>query len=150
MADNIKKIVIKPTGTSLTDFIKSAKFGSGLLILSTSLEGFYSFSLFQITGAHTFGALTLIVSLIYSFIISGTIIFFALRNNVLMVWCAVVFEFLMNLLLDIQTVALNQNNIDNRFWIFTAQLAIGALLPIATKAFADEINKKEFSRNINK
>jgi hypothetical protein len=122
-------------------FLESAEFGTSLLILSTLLEAFYSFSLFSITGKHTFFGFTIVVSLVYSLIISGTIVFFSLRNNSIMVWAAVVFEFAMNLLLDIQTVALS-NNIDNKFWVFTSQLMIGSLLPIATKSFADEISKK--------
>ena len=142
-----KKIVLKPSGASLIDFIKSSKFGSALLILSTALEGFYSFSLFSITGAHTFGLFTFAVSIVYSLIISGTIVFFALRNNKLMVYCAVVFELCMNTLLDIQTVIMAPVHILNQWWVFIAQLAIGALLPIATKAFADEINKREMQRN---
>jgi len=145
-----KKIVLKPSGASLIDFIKSSKFGSALLILSTALEGFYSFSLFSLTGVHTFGTLTLAVSIIYSLIISGTIVFFALRNNKLMVYCAVGFEFLMNSLLDVQTVIMTPVHVLNMWWVFTAQLAIGALLPIATKAFADEINKREMQRNTSK
>jgi hypothetical protein len=122
-------------------FLESSEFGTILLILSTLLEAFYSFSLFSLTGVHTFFGFTLLVSLVYSLIISGTIVFFSLRNNTIMVWAAVIFEFAMNLLLDIQTVALS-NNIDNKFWVFTSQLMIGSLLPIATKSFADEISKR--------
>ena len=125
----------------IIDFIESANFGTFLLILSTLLEAFYSFNLFKITGIHTFGNQTFFVSLIYSAIIAGTIVFFALRNNILMVWCAVIFEFSMNLLLDVQTVWTNPH-VKNMIFVFISQLAIGSLLPIATKAFAEEINKK--------
>ena len=124
------------------DFLESAKFGSILLILSTMLEAFYSYNLFRVTGSHTFGSQTLLVSIIYSCIIAGTIVFFAIRNNNTMVWVAVIFEFAMNGLLDVQTVALSPQEIDNRVWVFCSQLAIGTILPLATKAFANEINKK--------
>ena len=67
-----------------------------------------------------------------------------------MVYCAVGFEFLMNSLLDVQTVIMTPVHVLNMWWVFTAQLAIGALLPIATKAFADEINKREMQRNTSK
>jgi hypothetical protein len=123
------------------EFLESSNFGTILLILATMLEAFYSYNLFRVTGTHTFAYQTIIVSIIYSSIIAGTIVFFALRNNLLMVWAAVIFEFLMNLLLDIQTVAL-ASNINNKIWVFISQLAIGTILPLATKAFAEEINKK--------
>ncbi len=123
------------------DFIESANFGTLLLILSTLLEAFYSFKLFAITGVHTFVSLTIIVALIYAAIISGTIVFFALRNNLLMVWVAVAFEFAMNLLLDIQTVWFGIG-VKHTMLVFISQLAIGSIIPLATKAFAEEINKK--------
>jgi len=125
----------------IINFIESANFGTLLLILSTILEAFYSFNLFKITGLHTFGSQTFIVSLIYCSIIAGTIVFFSLRNNVLMVWVAVIFEFSMNLLLDIQTVWFGEN-VNHVTLVFISQLAIGTILPLATKAFAEEINKK--------
>ena len=119
-----------------------------LLAFSTVLEGFYAYRLFNLTGTHTFQSLTFVISLIYALIISGVIVFFALRNNLLIVWAAVIFEFSMNALLDIQTVAIPKP--DNWIWIFISQLIIGSILPLATKAFADEINKKEVSRIVQK
>jgi hypothetical protein len=84
--------------------------------------------------------LTFLVSIIYASIVAGTIVFFALRNNKLIVWAAVIFELAMNVLLDIQAAGLEHA------WIFVSQLAIGSILPLATKAFADEVSKKEISR----
>lgn len=143
-----EKVLIKSTKIKLIDFLKSSKFGIFLLICSTILEGFYAQRLFNLTGEHTFDTLTLLISLIYAFIVSGVIVFFALRNNMLIVWAAVLFEFLMNMLLDIQLVAIPKP--ENWFWIFISQLIIGSILPLATKAFADEINKKEITRIITK
>lgn len=128
----------------LLNFLKGARFGAFLLICSTILEGFYAYTLFTLTGQHTFEALTFIISLIYAALITGVIVFFALRNNQMIVWFAVIFEFSMNALLDIQTVALVKP--ENWMWIFISQLAIGTILPLATKAFADEVSKKEVSR----
>jgi len=128
---------------NLINFLKSSRFGAFLLICSTILEGFYAYRLFALTGQHTFGVLLFPVSLIYASLITGVIVFFALRNNRMIVWAAVIFEFAMNLLLDIQTVALVRP--EYWFWIFLSQLAIGSILPIATKAFADEVSKKKFS-----
>ena len=127
----------------LIDFLKSSRFGAFLLICSTILEGFYAYRLFNLTGQHTFAGLTFLVSLIYASLITGVIVFFALRNNKMIVWAAVIFEFCMNLLLDIQTVILVRP--EYWFWIFLSQLAIGSILPIATKAFADEVSKKRFT-----
>jgi hypothetical protein len=126
----------------LLDFLKSSRFGAFLLICSTILEGFYAYRLFNLTGQHTFSGLTFLVSLIYASLITGVIVFFALRNNKMIVWAAVIFEFAMNLLLDIQTVILVRP--EHWFWIFLSQLAIGSILPIATKAFADEVSKRRF------
>jgi len=128
---------------NLINFLKSSRFGAFLLICSTILEGFYAYRLFALTGQHTFGVLLFPVSLIYASLITGVIVFFALRNNRMIVWAAVIFEFAMNTLLDIQTVALIRP--EYWFWIFLSQLAIGSILPIATKAFADEVSKKKFS-----
>lgn len=128
---------------NLINFLKSSRFGAFLLICSTILEGFYAYRLFTLTGQHTFGVLLFPVSLIYASLITGVIVFFALRNNRMIVWAAVIFEFAMNLLLDIQTVALVRP--EYWFWIFLSQLAIGSILPIATKAFADEVSKKRFT-----
>lgn len=144
----MKKTVIKKTGINLIDFLKSSKFGAFLLICSTILEGFYAYRLFNLTGKHTFQTLTFIISLLYASLITGVIVFFALRNNTLIVWAAVIFEFLMNALLDVQTVALLRPAAWQ--WVFISQLAIGSILPLATKAFADEVNKKEISRKIVK
>lgn len=138
------KTIIKPTRISLIDFLKSSKFGAFLLICSTILEGFYAYRLFNLTGKHTFDWLIMPVSMTYSVLITGVIVFFALRNNRMIVWAAVIFEFAMNTLLDIQTVALVRP--EHWFWIFLSQLAIGSILPIATKAFADEVNKRVTSR----
>jgi hypothetical protein len=133
---------------NLIQFLKSSRFGAFLLICSTILEGFYAYRLFNLTGAHTFGWLLVPVSLIYASLITGVIVFFALRNNRTIVWSAVIFEFAMNLLLDIQTVVLVRP--DHWFWIFLSQLAIGSILPIATKAFADEISKEKKSFRVEK
>lgn len=141
----MKKAVIKSTGINLIDFLKSSRFGAFLLICSTILEGFYAYRLFNLTGGHTFQALTFVISLLYASLVTGVIVFFALRNNNLIVWAAVIFEFLMNMLLDVQTVAILKPK--NWIWIFLSQMAIGSILPLATKAFADEVNKKEISRN---
>jgi hypothetical protein len=142
------------TGFSIIDFLKSSRFGAFLLICSTILEGFYAYKLFNITGDHTFEALTFIVSLIYASLITGVIVFFALRNNFFIVWFAVAFEFAMNLLLDVQTVALAKPMIVNWLWIFISQAAIGSILPLSTKAFADEVTKPQRrsaeTRNINR
>ena len=132
----------------IIDFIESANFGTILLILSTLLEAFYSYRLFLITGIHTFGILTLIVSVIYSSIIAGTIVFFALRNNILMVWCAVIYEFAMNTFLDIIMVWYGKD-VNHTLIVFVAQLLIGSILPIATKSFAEEINKKYIKTRAN-
>jgi hypothetical protein len=125
---------------NLIQFLKSSKFGAFLLICSTILEGFYAYQLFNLTGSHTFGWLLVPVSLIYASLITGVIVFFALRNNRTIVWAAVIFELAMNLLLDIQTVVLTKP--EHWFWIFLSQLAIGSILPIATKSFADEVSKR--------
>lgn len=125
---------------NLIDFLKSPKFGAFLLICSTILEGFYAYRLFNLTGVHTFQALTFIVSLIYAALVTGVIVFFALRNNVFIVWVAVLFELTMNSLLDIQTVAILRPT--HWIWVFISQLAIGSILPLSTKAFADELTKR--------
>ena len=88
------------------------------------------------------GEFALIVSIVYASIIAGTIVFFALRNNRIMVWGAVIFELAMNTLLDIQAVLVADERAENYIWIFASQLAIGMILPIATKSFADELNKR--------
>lgn len=139
-----KKVVIKKTGTNIIDFFKSSKFGAALLICSTILESFYAFKLFMLTGRFAFQELAFVVALIYAGIIAGTIVFFALRNNRMIVWAAVIFELTMNVLLDVQAVALLKP--ENWLWIFVSQMAIGAILPLATKAFADEVGKRELSR----
>jgi hypothetical protein len=138
------KVLIKKSSFSLLNFLKSSKFGAFLLVCSTVLEGFYAYRLFNLTGQHTFEALTFVISLLYASLVTGVIVFFALRNNTLIVWAAVIFEFSMNLLLDVQTVALIKP--ENWQWIFISQLAIGAILPLATKAFADEVNKTVITR----
>lgn len=140
-----KKTVITKSDFSFIDFLKSSKFGVFLLICSTTMEGFYAFKLFKLTGEDMFDNLLFTISLIYAFIVAGVIVFFALRNNIMMVWAAVIFELIMNLLLDIQAVWLPQG--ENYLWIFISMLAIGSILPVATKAFADEINKKILTRN---
>lgn len=133
---------------NLIQFLKSSNFGAFLLVCSTILEGFYAYRLFNLTGEHTFEALTFIISLIYASLITGVIVFFALRNNFMIVWFAVGFEFAMNTLLDIQTVALLKP--ENWIWIFISQLAIGSILPLATKAFADEVSKRRYVRKKTK
>jgi hypothetical protein len=140
------KIVIKKTRINIIDFLKSSKFGAFLLICSTILEGFYAYRLFNLTGYHTFEALTFLVSLIYAALVTGVIVFFALRNNFFIVWVAVCFELTMNTLLDVQTVAILRP--EHWIWVFISQLAIGSILPLSTKAFADEVNKRVLSRNI--
>ena len=142
------KVIIKPTKVNIIDFLKSSKFGTFLLICSTILEGFYAYQLFNLTGFHTFQTLTLVVSLIYASLVTGVIVFFALRGNLMIVWAAVIFEFLMNTLLDVQTVAIPKP--ENWGWIFISQLIIGSILPLSTKAFADEIKKKIVTRVVNK
>jgi hypothetical protein len=139
-----QKTIIRPSRVGLIDLLKSSRFGAFLLICSTILEGFYAYRLFVHTGADTFGGLLLPVSLIYATLVTGVIVFFALRNNAMIVWTAVVFELLMNLLLDVQTVVLVRP--EHWFWIFLSQLAIGSILPLATKAFADEVNKRVTTR----
>jgi hypothetical protein len=139
-----RPVLLRPTKFALIDFLKSSRFGSFLLICSTILEGFYAYRLFVHTGTDTFGPLLLPVSLIYATLVTGVIVFFALRNNRMIVWTAVIFEFAMNLLLDIQTVAIPAA--DQWQWIFVSQLAIGTILPLATKAFADEVNKRVVTR----
>lgn len=136
------KVIIKRAGkrAGIVDFLKSSRFGAALLICSTILESFYAFKLFNLTGSLAFEAITFLVSLIYASIVAGTIVFFALRNNALIVWTAVFFELSMNILLDIQAAGVTH------IWFFVSQLAIGAILPLATKAFADEVSKKEISR----
>lgn len=139
------RIVIRPSDSAgLIGFLKSTRFGAFLLICSTILEGFYAFRLFRHTGGDTFGSLLFPVSLIYAALVTGVIVFFALRNNRMIVWLAVGFEFAMNFLLDVQTVAIPAP--ENWQWIFASQLAIGTILPLATKAFADEVNKRVVSR----
>jgi len=139
-----QKVVIKKTGTNIIDFFKSSKFGAALLICSTILESLYAFKLFMLTGQFAFNEMALIVAIIYAVIVAGTIVFFALRNNRMIVWAAVIFELTMNILLDVQAVALMKP--ENWFWIFVSQMAIGAILPLATKAFADEVGKRELTR----
>jgi hypothetical protein len=137
------------TNFNLITFLKSSRFGAFLLICSTILEGFYAYRLFNLTGCHTFSTLTFLVSLVYAGLVTGVIVFFALRNNWLIVWVAVVFEFAMNLLLDVQTVALlhpyagSLAHVNNWLWIFISQAAIGSILPLSTKAFADEVSKPQ-------
>jgi hypothetical protein len=149
MTKNTQVSVSRRAGINLIDFLKSSRFGAFLLICSTILEGFYAYKLFNITGQHTFDTLTMIVSLIYASLITGVIVFFALRNNFFIVWVAVFFEFTMNLLLDVQTVALlhpfsgSVAHIQNWLWIFISQAAIGSILPLSTKAFADEVSKPQ-------
>jgi hypothetical protein len=137
-------VLIKKSSFALIDFLKSSKFGAFLLVCSTILEGFYAYRLFNLTGQHTFEGLTFVISLLYASLVTGVIVFFALRNNMMIVWTAVIFEFAMNLLLDVQTVALLRP--ENWLWIFISQLAIGSILPLATKAFADEVNKRVITR----
>jgi len=154
MKTNTKTKSITETNSNLKfnfiEFLRSARFGSLLLVCSTILEGFYAYRLFNITGIDTFQSLTFMVSLIYASLVTGVIVFFALRNNTFIVWVAVTFEFAMNTLLDVQTVALPAK--ENWIWIFVSQLAIGSILPLSTKAFADEISKhfvrKYFKKNI--
>lgn len=147
----MKKTIIKKSGLSLIDFLKSSKFGAFLLVCSTILEGFYAFRLFKLTGIHTFGdELTFVIGMIYASLVTGVIVFFALRNNRLIVWAAVIFEFAMNALLDVLTIVATDKTVTNWILVFIAQLFIGSILPLATKAFADEVNKREVSRIIKK
>jgi hypothetical protein len=141
---NNQKRIIPPSRISVIDFLSSKRFGAFLLICSTILEGFYAYRLFNLTGADTFQALTFAVSLIYATLVTGVIVFFALRNNRTIVWLAVVFELSMNFLLDVQTVAIPRG--ENWGWVFVSQLAIGSILPMATKAFADEVSKRVITR----
>ena len=142
------KVILKPSKVNIIDFLKSAQFGTFLLVCSTILEGFYAYRLFNLTGGHTFQTLTFVVSLIYASLVTGVIVFFALRGNLMIVWAAVIFEFLMNALLDVQTVAIPKP--ENWQWIFISQLIIGSILPLSTKAFADEIKKKVVTRIVHK
>ena len=126
-------------------FLSSNNFFTFLLIASTILEGLFAFKLFNLTGFWTFGWLLLPVALLYSFIMSGIVVGFTLRNNTRMIWIAVYFELIMNFLLDVMAILLNPAVIEHRYWIFAAQILIGTLLPLATKSFAEEIKPK----NIN-
>jgi hypothetical protein len=141
----MNKVLIRPTGATLINYLKSSRFGVVLLVCSTMLEGFYAYKLFSLTGHPAFGVLTLPVAIIYAIILSGVIVFFSLRGNMMIVWAAVGFELAMNTLLDIQMVILPR--VENWFWVFISQLLIGIILPLATKAFADELNKREVSRD---
>ena len=123
-------------------FLKSNGFGSSFLIAIVLFEGFFAFKLFMLTGIYTFAALLLPVAMCYSFLMAGTIVFFSLRNNSTMVLIAVVFEIIMNFLLDVMSILLSQNDIPNRVWIFISMLLIGSILPLATKSFAEALDDK--------
>jgi hypothetical protein len=123
-------------------FLKSNGFGSSFLIAIVIFEGFFAFKLFILTGIYTFSALLLPVAMCYSFLMAGTIVFFSLRNNSTMVIIAVVFEVIMNFLLDVMSILLSQNDIPNRAWIFISMLLIGSILPLATKSFAEALDDK--------
>ena len=130
---------------SLINFLKSPKFFIFLLIASTIIEGLFAFKLFMATGYYTFEFLLLPVALCYSFIMSGIVVGFTLRHNITMIWIAIIFELVMNFLLEVMAILLNTNSIEHRYWIFAAQFLIGTLLPLATKSFAEEINPRERS-----
>jgi hypothetical protein len=131
---------------SILELWKSTGFGSVMLICTTLLEGFFAFKLFNSTGTHTFGLANYYVSVVYSILIFGTIVFFALRNNRLMVWAAVIFEFSMNTFLSIIAIYLHKNHVPDWQFVLVSQEIIGAILPLATKAFADEVSKKKIYR----
>ena len=123
--------------------LKSNGFGSSFLIAIVIFEGFFAFKLFMLTGVYTFAALLLPVAMCYSFLMAGTIVFFSLRNNTTMVIIAVVFEIIMNFLLDVMSILLSANDIPNRAWIFLSMLLIGSILPLATKSFAEALDDKK-------
>ena len=128
---------------SILDLWKSTGFGSVMLICTTFLEGFFAYKLFNLTGKHTFGLANTYVSIVYSALIFGTIVFFALRNNRFMVWAAVIFEFSMNTFLSVIAIYLHKLSVPDWQFVLVSQEIIGAILPLATKAFADEVSKKK-------
>ena len=128
---------------SILNVWKSTGFGSIMLICTTLLEGFFAFKLFNSTGIHTFGNTNLYVSIVYATLIFGTIVFFALRNNRFMVWAAVIFEFSMNTLLSVISIYLHKLSVPDWQFVLVSQEIIGIILPLATKAFADEVSRKK-------
>ena len=146
MDNRVKKI---EAPNKIINILYSSNFGTSMLIATTLIEGFYAFVLFSLTGKLTFGnVIVVIVALCYAFVMSGSVVFFTLRKNRWMVYSVVIFELLANYFLDYLTILQSEHN--NRIVFFLAQLLIGTLCPLATKAFADEISKKEVQRIIEK
>ena len=127
----------------ITRFLKGNKFGTILLILCTALEAFFAYTLFSSTGTWTFRDLTIPVSVIYSSLIAGVIVYFTLNSNNFIVWCAVIYELTTNFMLDVHSILHSHDKIDYRVEIFITQVLIGSLLPLATKAFAESLKTKE-------